>query len=124
MMIFRERQLDDLGYHYYVSFKPDLPDLSDVCQEVPVEAALSLSETGDLANLSFTLPSACRTEEAVALIVDQEGASYSPPCVRVSVPGRSGDALAKAAASLQLDLAGRIIGMEVHWTPLGEAGEA
>jgi hypothetical protein len=124
MMILRERQLDDLGYHYYVSFKPELPDENDICSEVPVEAALLLSEAGDVANLSFTLPGTCRSKEAVAFILDQEGATYAPPCVRVSVPGRNGDALAKAAASLQLDLAGRIIGMEVHWTPLGEAAEA
>jgi hypothetical protein len=124
MMILRESPLDDMGFHYYVSFKPDIPDEDDVCREVSVEAALSLSEAGDLANLRFTLPGLCRNREALSFILDQEGATYAPPCIEVSVPGRSGEALATAAANLQLDLAGRIIGMEVHWTPLGEAAEA
>lgn len=124
MMILRERQLDDLGFHYYVSFKPELPEEGDICRELPVETNLLLSDAGDLANLTFTLPGACRSKEAVAFILDQEGATYIPPCVQLCVPGRCGDAAATAAASLQLDLAGRIIGMEVHWAPLGEAAEA
>jgi hypothetical protein len=111
---------EELGFQYYVSFKPNM-DLEDAVQEVhtrlPVEAVLSLSETGDLADFSFALPKTCRSEQALAFIRKQETAQITPTRVSIAVPGLAGDASTKAAAQLDLDLAGRIIGVQIDWIP-------
>jgi hypothetical protein len=111
---------DDLGFLYYVSFKPHM-GLVDTAQEVhsrvDVQASVSLSETGELVDFSFVLPKACRSEQALSFIRKQANTSITPPRVWISVPGHSGDAIATAAAQLDLDLAGRIIGMQIHWMP-------
>jgi hypothetical protein len=108
------------GYQYYVSFKPhvDLVESAgEVHSRIPVEASLSVSETGDLADLSFALPKPCRSEQALAFIRNQDTVSLLPGRVMLTVPGLSGDAVATAEANLELDLAGRIIGVEIHWKP-------
>lgn len=110
----------ELGFQYYVSFKPHMPasgDSSEVHTRIPVEASLSLSENGDLADVSFVLPKPCRSEQALAFIRKQATAQVIPPRVLLSLPGHSGDAVATAAANLDLDLAGRIVGMEIQWMP-------
>jgi hypothetical protein len=48
---------------------------------------------------------------------------YIEPRVLIAVPGFSGDAVMNAPAKLDLDLAGRIVGMEIKWQP-GESGNA
>lgn len=121
MAIHIERDhLDETGYQYYVSFKPNLSaaDAGEhVRARVPVEASLSISETGELADLYFVLPKPCRSEQALTFIRRQDGARIEPPRVFVVVPGSNGDAVASAIGSLDLDLAGRIIGMEIRWMP-------
>jgi hypothetical protein len=110
----------ELGFQYYVSFKPHLPlanDSGEVHTRIPVEASLSVSENGDLADISFVLPKLCRSEQALAFIRKQTTAQVIPPRVLLTLPGYSGDAVATAAANLDLDLAGRIVGMEIHWMP-------
>ena len=119
----REQHLDDIGYHYYVWFKPDIPREDEIRDRMPVEASLSLSETGELADVTFIVPKPCRSEAALTFIRRHQHASYVAPRVFMSVPGKNGDAVASAAANLELDLAGRIIAMEIHWSPL-EPGEA
>jgi hypothetical protein len=37
--------------------------------------------------------------------------------VLIAVPGFNGDAVLKAPAKLDLDRAGRIVGMEIQWQP-------
>jgi hypothetical protein len=111
---------DNFGFCYYVSFKPALPGEEageDVCARVPVETKLSLSETGDLADFSFVLPKPCRSELAITFIRRQQEARISSPQVHIAVPGTPGDALTDAVGSLELDLAGRIIGMSINWIP-------
>jgi hypothetical protein len=109
----------ELGFQYYVSFKPHVPAPAedDVHTRIPVEASLSVSENGDLADISFVLPKPCRSEQALAFIREQKSARVLAPRVLVTLPGPSGDAVATAAAKLDLDLAGRIVGMEIHWMP-------
>ncbi len=108
------------GYQYYLSFKPNLT-AADVGEQVrarvPVEASLSISETGDLADVCFVLPKPCRTEQALTFIRRQDAARVDAPRVFLAVPGSNGDAVASAIGSLDLDLAGRIIGMEIRWMP-------
>jgi hypothetical protein len=108
------------GYQYYLTFKPNM-SAADVGQQVrarvPVEASLSISETGDLADLHFVLPKPCRSEQALTFIRRQQEAKIMPPQVFVALPGSNGDAVATAICSLDLDLAGRIIGMQIRWMP-------
>jgi hypothetical protein len=106
------------GFQYYVSFKPHPPmEEEEVHSRVPVEAAVSVSETGDLADISFVLPKTVRSDQALVFITRQYGAKYVPPRVFVAIPGSNGDTVTPAAAALDLDLAGRIIGMEIQWKP-------
>lgn len=101
-------------YQYYVFFKPEMVrDDPDVHSRVPVEVALSISETGDLADVSFILPKPHRNEQAVAFLAKENSVTYIPPRVFFVVPGPSGDTVLNAVAHLDLDISGRIIGMEI-----------
>jgi len=84
---------------------------------MPVEAAISVSETGELADLAFELPKPCRNDLALQFIRNDAMADYIEPKVLIAVPGFSGDAVLKAPAKLDLDRAGRIVGMEIQWQP-------
>jgi hypothetical protein len=90
---------------------------------MPVEAAISVSETGELADLTFELPKLCRNDLALQFIRNDAMTDYIEPRVLIAVPGFSGDAVMNAPAKLDLDLAGRIVGMEIKWQP-GESGNA
>ncbi len=105
------------GFRYYVSFKPHALDHDDPHARVPVEVAISVCENGDLADMSFELPKYCRTDQALAFIQQQEEARFVSPRVFVVRPGCSGDAVISALGHLEMDLAGRIIGMEIQWAP-------
>ena len=113
---------DEGTFQYYVYFKPSLNlDEGEVHSRVPVEAALSVSETGELADLSFTLPKTCRSEQALSFIKKQEGAKAVNSRVFVAMKNKSGDAVLQAQGQLELDLAGRIVGMAIQWTPIANA---
>ena len=90
---------------------------------MPVEAAISVSETGELADLAFELPKPCRNDLALQFIRNDTMADYIEPRVLIAVPGFNGDAVLKAPAKLDLDRAGRIVGMEIQWQP-GTPGQA
>jgi hypothetical protein len=106
----------DGGFQYYVTFQPDVEE-EDVARSFPVEAALSVSETGDIADVAFTLPKLCRNEDALFFIRREKSADYIEPRVFIVLPDQSGDALVSARGKLDLDAAGRIVGMEIHWRP-------
>lgn len=112
-----------VGFQYYLYFKPnmmeDASSASDVRQRIPVEVAISLSESGELADCSFELPKTLRNDRSMAFLHRQDGVNYIAPRVFIDFPGQSGDAVIKAAANLDLDLAGRIMGMELLWSPQG-----
>ena len=113
-----------LGFQYYLYFKPhmqeDASSNADVRQRIPVEVAISLSESGELADCSFELPKTLRNDRSMAFLRRQDGVNYIAPRIFIDFPGQSGDAVIKAAANLDLDLAGRIMGMELLWTPQGD----
>jgi hypothetical protein len=110
-----------VGFQYYLYFKPHMDeDGADVRQRVPVEVAVSLSESGDIADCTFELPKNLRSDDAMAFLSRQEGVNYVPPRIFIDFPGHNGDAVIRAAANLDLDLAGRIMGMELLWTPQGD----
>lgn len=106
-------------FQYYVFFKPHELEEGEIRTRVPVVAAVSVSETGDLVDVSFELPKRIRNEQALAFIRAGGTAAYVPPHVHIAIPGKSGDAVSSAPANLDLDLAGRIVGMEIEWLPGG-----
>jgi len=113
------------GFLYYVMFKPHM-ELGDetVTLRVPISAAVSVSETGDLADLTFTLPKQCRNENAVSFIRKDQATTMLAEQVLITMPGSSGDAVIDAPAKLDLDAAGRIVGMEIQWHPGESRGNA
>jgi hypothetical protein len=115
-------ELDEqLGYQYYVAFNSKGTFEEDEVQErVPVEVAVSLCENGDLADFSFELPKICRSQAALEFLNDAGNARYIEPRVYITMPGLNGDVVAQAAGRLELDLAGRIIGLEILWAPIAE----
>ena len=110
---------EQLGYQYYVAFNSSGTfEEDEVHERVPVEVAVSLCENGDLADFSFELPKICRSEAALEFLKEAGNASYIEPRVYITMPELSGDVVARAAGRLELDLAGRIIGLEILWAPV------
>lgn len=106
------------GYQYYVAFNTNGSFEEDEVQSrVPVEVAVSLCENGDLADFSFELPKTLRNREAMDFIRPNDNARFVNPRLYVTFPGMNGDTVALAAGRLELDLTGRIIGLEILWAP-------
>lgn len=109
---------------YYVSLKPDMSrEDSEARLRIAVEAAISVSETGDLADVSFVVPKKYRNQQALTFVSklskntpggrQPEGTvSYVPPRVFIAVPGYHGDSVFAVPANLEVDAAGRIIALE------------
>ena len=106
----------DGRYQYYVAFKGNTGrEEAEVHSRVPVEVAVSVSETGELVDLSFEVPKKYRNEVALTFIRRHApAANYIDPRVFVAIAGQSGDAVLSTVANLELDAAGRIIGMDIH----------
>ena len=107
---------EDGRYQYYVAFKSNTNrEDAQVHHRVPIEVAVSVSETGELADLSFEVPKKYRNEAALTFITrEAPHAAYVDPRVFVAIPGHNGDAVLVAVANLEVDAAGRIIGMDIH----------
>jgi hypothetical protein len=111
-----------VGFQYYLYFKPHMvEDGGDVRHRVPVEVAVSLSESGEIADCTFELPKMLRTDDAMTFLRRQEGVTYVAPRLFIDFPGHNGDAVIRAAANLELDMAGRIMGMELLWSPQADS---
>jgi len=107
-----------VGFQYYLYFKPHMDEEgAEVRQRVPVEVAVSVSEGGDIADCTFELPKPLRSDDALSFLRHQEGVNYIAPRIFIDFPGYNGDAVIRAAANLDVDLAGRIMGMELLWSP-------
>src|SRR5689334_2978834 len=52
-------------FRYFVCFKSDDVEDGDVHQRLPVEVALSVSENGELTDVTFQLPKTCRNDFAL-----------------------------------------------------------
>ena len=103
-------------FHFYVALKPGLDPTAEergVEASFPLEVALSLTETGELADLAFELPPPCRGKDALLYLQKTNSASIVDERVFVTVPDLNGDAVVETTASLELDGAGRIIGVEI-----------
>ena len=114
------------GYLYYVFFNPHWElEADEVKQRVPLEVAVSLTETGDLADVTFTVPKPCRNPQALSFIHRERSVGLVNDRIFVAVPGQNGDSVIKALGALDLDVAGRIVGMEIKCgIPGPNAGDA
>jgi hypothetical protein len=105
-------------FHFYVAFKPTVDPTSEqrgAERSFPVDVALSVTETGELADLAFELPKPCvKSRDSLLFLQKTDSASVVDQRVFVTVPGLSGDSVFQATARLELDGAGRIIGLEIQ----------
>lgn len=120
-MTFRVEKADyDLenGFLYYVIFKPNLEVAVDaVVNSEELEAAAVVTETGELAMVSFVLPKPLRTKQALSFVCADAQTRYESPCISFDFVGRRGDTAVRLPARLELDAGGRIVGMLLQWQP-------
>jgi hypothetical protein len=103
-------------FHYYVSFKPTLDPTAEergVEHSYPVEVALSVTETGELADVAFSLPRALVNRRCLEYLSHTSAANLVEDRVFVTVPGLNGDSVFEGHGSVELDSAGRIMGLEI-----------
>ena len=107
--------VDEGRCQYHVLLKPNVSKEEVSVQiRVPLEVAVSVSENGDLADVSFVLPKKYRSDEALAYLKKQPAVSFADPRVFLAIPGSSGDSVFNAPANLEVDAAGRIVGLDIH----------
>ncbi len=104
-------------FQFYVSFKPTLdPTVEERGADVRynIDVALSVTETGELADLAFSLPKPCCNNKSLQYVAGTDSASVVAERVFVTVPGLNGDSVFQAKATLELDSFGRIIGLQIN----------
>jgi len=103
-------------FHYYVSFKPTLDPTEEqrgAEWTYPIEVALSVTETGELADVAFSLPQTLRSRRYLEYLVRTSSANVVEDKVFITVPGLSGDSVLECPGTLEVDAAGRIMGLEI-----------
>jgi len=103
-------------FHFYVSFKPTLDPTADergVESSYQVEVAVSITELGELADVSFSLPTQCQNRRCLEYVSRTHSVSIVGDRVFVTVPGLNGDSVLQADGVLELDGAEKIIGIEI-----------
>jgi hypothetical protein len=104
-------------FHYYVSFKPTLDPTDDdrnVEGSHSVDVAISITETGELADLAFSLPETCRSRRSLEYLNRTHSATLIDEKVFITIPGLNGDSVLQGKGNLELDGAGRIMGLDIH----------
>jgi hypothetical protein len=107
--------LEEGRCQYYVLLKPNVSkEEVGVQTRVPLEVAVSVSENGDLADVSFIVPKKYRSDQGLTYLKKEPGVSYVDPRVFLAIPGFSGDSVFNVPANLEVDAAGRIVGLDIH----------
>lgn len=104
-------------FHYYVSFKPTLDPTEEeraVEQSYAVDVALSVTETGELADVAFSLPASLLNRRCLEYLTRTSSANLVDERVFVTVPGLNGDSVLQGRGNLEIDSAGRIMGLEIN----------
>ena len=110
------------GFLYYVIFKPNLEVGAEHVQlRTNVETAISLTETGELAELTFIVPKELRNQQALAFVCGDSQGRYEEPRASMTVSGSRGDTVVNVFGGLEVDMAGRIVGLVLQWQPTGAA---
>jgi hypothetical protein len=76
-------------FYYYVSFKPTLDPTDQergADRTYPIDVALSLTETGELADLAFSLPQSTRSRRSLEYLSRTASASVVNERVFITVP--------------------------------------
>jgi|HubBroStandDraft_6_1064221.scaffolds.fasta_scaffold126826_2 hypothetical protein len=103
------------GFEYYICFKPPVEVEGDEVQSrISIEASVSVSETGDVADLCFIVPKACRNDYALSYLKRDPSVNCVENRVFIAIPGLNGDAVFNAPATLELDHGGRIVAIEIN----------
>jgi hypothetical protein len=104
-------------FYYYVSFKPTLDPTEEergAEQRHPVDVALSVTETGELADLAFSLPETVNGRRRLLEYLSRtDSANIVDKRVFITVPELNGDSVLEGNGNLELDGFGRIIGLEI-----------
>jgi hypothetical protein len=100
-------------YQYHLQFRP-VEDDTQVRANVSVEVAFSISENGELAELSFILPKVVRNHQAMKYLNQEESVNAVDSRVFIVVPPANGDSVLRAPGDLELDAAGCIVGVKIH----------
>jgi hypothetical protein len=103
-------------FYFYVSFKPTLDPTAEergVESSYQVEVAVSITELGELADMSFSLPTPCQDRRCLEYVSRTHSVTIVGDRVFVTVPGLNGDSVLSADGALELDGAGKIIGVEI-----------
>jgi hypothetical protein len=89
------------GFEYYICFKPPVEVEGDEVQSrISIEASVSVSETGDVADLCFIVPKACRNDYALSYLKRDPSVNCVENRVFIAIPGLNGDAVFNAPATL------------------------
>ena len=105
--------LDRSRFEYTVSFRPGV-EAGEIDASIPVQVAISVAESGDLADLTFELPKILRYPQATSLIAPLAEVRMVNSRVFLAVPGVSGDTVLPSSADLELDANGRIVRVRVY----------
>jgi len=100
-------------YQYHLQFKQVESDY-EVRANVSVEVAFSISENGELAELSFLLPKAIRSNHAMKYLNQESSVNAVDSRIFIVVPAANGDSVLRAPGDLELDATGCIVGVKIH----------
>jgi hypothetical protein len=104
---------EDGSFQYELQFKPVVDD-DEILSSVAVEVAFSVSENGELADITFMVPKSVRNDQAMKFLRQECNASYVDSRMFIVMPGTSGDTVLRAPAQLELDAAGRIVSLKIN----------
>ena len=104
---------EDGSFQYELQFKSVVDD-DEVQSSVSVEVAFSVSENGELADLTFMVPKSVRNDQAMKFLRQERNASFVDSRMFIVMPGTSGDTVLRAPAQLELDSAGRIVSLKIN----------
>jgi len=104
---------EDGSFQYELQFKPVVDD-DEIQSSVSVEVAFSVSENGELADLTFMVPKSVRNDQAMKFLRQDRNASFVDSRMFIVMPGTSGDTVLRAPAQLELDSAGRIVSLKIN----------
>src|SRR2546423_10168470 len=104
--------------HFYVAFKPTLDPTAEqrgVEASFPIDVAVSVTETGELADLAFSLPKLCFTnKDSLMFLQRTDSASVIEERVFVTVPRLDGGFVFEASARLEIVGGRRIICLGIN----------
>jgi hypothetical protein len=104
---------EDGSFQYELQFKAVVDD-DEIQSSVAIEVAFSVSENGELADLTFMVPKSVRNDQAMKFLRQENNASFVDSRMFIVMPGTNGDTVLRAPAQLELDAAGRIVSLKIN----------